>query len=72
MLVAAGAYARLLVKAEEVQRAREILQELGLPIKKDQLRISVRWIAGYVVISKSTLSISLYTHSGTLGESILS
>ena len=29
MLVAAGAYARLLVKAEEVQRAKEILQELG-------------------------------------------
>jgi hypothetical protein len=29
MMVAAGAYARLLVKAEEVQRAREILQELG-------------------------------------------
>jgi len=29
MLVAGGAYARLLVKAEEVQRAREILQELG-------------------------------------------
>jgi len=29
MLVAAGAYARLLVKAEEVQRAREILQALG-------------------------------------------
>jgi len=29
MLIAAGAYARLLVKAEEVQRAREILQELG-------------------------------------------
>ena len=25
----AGAYARLLVKAEEVQRAREILQDLG-------------------------------------------
>ncbi len=30
MIVAAGAYARLLVKAEEVQRAREILRELGL------------------------------------------
>jgi len=29
MLVAGGAYARLLVKAEEVQRARDILQELG-------------------------------------------
>ena len=29
MLIAGGAYARLLVKAEEVQRAREILQELG-------------------------------------------
>ena len=29
MLVAAGAYARLLVKAEEVQRAKEILQDLG-------------------------------------------
>jgi hypothetical protein len=29
MLVAGGAYARLLVKAEEVPRAREILQELG-------------------------------------------
>jgi hypothetical protein len=29
MLVAGGAYARLLVKAEEVQRAREILQDLG-------------------------------------------
>ena len=29
MLLAAGAYARLMVKAEEVQRAREILQELG-------------------------------------------
>jgi hypothetical protein len=29
MIVAGGAYARLLVKAEEVQRAKEILQELG-------------------------------------------
>ncbi len=29
MLIAAGAYARLLVKADEVQRATEILQELG-------------------------------------------
>jgi hypothetical protein len=29
MLVAGGAYARLLVKAEEVQRAKEILRELG-------------------------------------------
>ena len=29
MLVAGGAYARLLVKAEDVLRAREILQELG-------------------------------------------
>ena len=29
MLIAAGAYARLLVKAGEAQRAREILQELG-------------------------------------------
>jgi len=29
MLVAAGAYARLMVKAEDAQRAREILQELG-------------------------------------------
>jgi hypothetical protein len=29
MLIAAGAYARLLVKADEAQRAREILQELG-------------------------------------------
>jgi len=29
MLVAGGAYARLLVKAEEAQRAREILYELG-------------------------------------------
>ena len=30
MLIAAGAYARLLVKAEEIQKAREILQELGV------------------------------------------
>ena len=29
LMVGGGAYARLLVKAEEVQRAREILQELG-------------------------------------------
>jgi hypothetical protein len=29
MLVAAGAYARLLVKADQAPRAREILQELG-------------------------------------------
>ncbi len=29
LLIAAGAYARLLVKADEAQRAREILQELG-------------------------------------------
>ncbi len=29
MLIAAGAYARLLVKAEEADRAREIMQELG-------------------------------------------
>jgi len=29
MLIAAGAYARLLVKADEAGRAREILQELG-------------------------------------------
>jgi len=29
MLVAAGAYARLLVKAGEADRAREILQDLG-------------------------------------------
>jgi len=29
MLVAGGAYARLLVKAEEADRAREILRELG-------------------------------------------
>lgn len=29
MLIAAGAYARLLVKADEAQRAREILQEVG-------------------------------------------
>ncbi|HDQ03958.1 MAG TPA: hypothetical protein ENN23_05220 [Deltaproteobacteria bacterium] len=28
MLIAAGAYARLLVKADEAQRAREILQDL--------------------------------------------
>jgi hypothetical protein len=30
MIIAAGAYARLMVKAEDAQRAREILQELGL------------------------------------------
>ena len=29
LLIAAGAYARLLVKADEAARAREILQELG-------------------------------------------
>jgi hypothetical protein len=29
MLIAAGAYARLMVKTVEAQRAREILQELG-------------------------------------------
>ena len=29
MLIAAGAYARLLVKAEEAERAREILKDLG-------------------------------------------
>ena len=29
MLIAAGAYARLMVKTDEAQRAREILQELG-------------------------------------------
>ena len=29
LLIAAGAYARLLVKADEAQRVREILQELG-------------------------------------------
>ena len=29
MMIGAGSYARLLVKADEVQRAREILQELG-------------------------------------------
>jgi len=29
LLIAAGAYARLLVKADEAERAREILQELG-------------------------------------------
>jgi hypothetical protein len=29
MLIAAGAYARLLVKAEEAPRAKEILQDLG-------------------------------------------
>ena len=29
MLIAAGAYARLLVKADEADRAREILQEMG-------------------------------------------
>jgi len=29
MLIAAGAYARLLVKAEEALRAKEILQDLG-------------------------------------------
>ena len=30
MLIAAGAYARLLVKADEAERAREILRDLGL------------------------------------------
>lgn len=29
MMIGAGSYARLLVKADEAQRAREILQELG-------------------------------------------
>jgi hypothetical protein len=29
MLIAAGAYARLMVKADEAQRAKEILQDLG-------------------------------------------
>lgn len=29
MLIAAGAYARLLVKAEDAERAKEILQDLG-------------------------------------------
>jgi len=29
MLIAAGAYARLMVKADDVQRAKEILQDLG-------------------------------------------
>jgi hypothetical protein len=29
MMIAAGAYARLLVKADEADRAREILQEFG-------------------------------------------
>lgn len=29
MLIAAGAYARLLVKADEAERVREILQEFG-------------------------------------------
>ena len=29
MLIAAGAYARLLVKAEDASRAKEILQDLG-------------------------------------------
>jgi len=29
MLIAAGAYARLLVKADEADRAKEILQEMG-------------------------------------------
>jgi len=29
MLIAAGAYARLLIKADEAPRAREILQDLG-------------------------------------------
>lgn len=29
MLIAAGAYARLMVKAEDAERAREILQNLG-------------------------------------------
>lgn len=31
MLIAAGAYARLLVKADEAERAKEILRDLGLP-----------------------------------------
>ncbi|HNQ18982.1 MAG TPA: DUF2007 domain-containing protein [Smithellaceae bacterium] len=30
MLIAAGAYARLLVKSDEAERAREILRDLGL------------------------------------------
>lgn len=34
MLVAGGAYARLLVKAEEANRARELLQEFGFLGKK--------------------------------------
>jgi hypothetical protein len=29
MLIAAGAYARLLIKADEADRAKEILQDLG-------------------------------------------
>jgi len=29
MLIAAGAYARLLVKTDEAERAREILRDLG-------------------------------------------
>jgi flagellar biosynthesis/type III secretory pathway M-ring protein FliF/YscJ len=29
MMIGAGSYARLLVKADEAQRAKEILQELG-------------------------------------------
>lgn len=29
MLIAAGAYARLLIKADDAPRAREILQDLG-------------------------------------------
>lgn len=29
MLIAAGAYARLLVKAEDAERAKEILRDLG-------------------------------------------
>lgn len=33
MLIAGGAYARLLVKAEEADRARELLQELGFLTK---------------------------------------
>jgi hypothetical protein len=34
MMVAAGAYARLLVKADEAGRVKEILQDLGFPDKQ--------------------------------------